>query len=81
MLGIFAQAKVGELDVPVLVDEDVVWLEVPVNDSTQVQLFKRQDELGDVISGHLLLEVPRFLQQIGKVSTFHVFHHHIEIFR
>ena len=80
LLGIFTQAEIGEFDVPMLVDENIVWLEVPVNNSAKVQLFKRQDKLGDVISGHLLLKVPTFFQQIGKVSTFHVFHHHIKIF-
>jgi hypothetical protein len=36
LLGILTEAKIGEFDVPMLVDEDVVWFEVSVNDSTQV---------------------------------------------
>ena len=41
----FAQAKVGQLNVPVAVDENVLWLEVTVQNFEAVQVLEGEHDL------------------------------------
>ena len=45
-----AESKVGELDVPVGVDQDVVGLDVPMDEAHLVHAVHRAHQLGDVKS-------------------------------
>ena len=43
-----AESKICELDVAHLVDQDIVWLNVPVDESHLVDAVDRTDKLADV---------------------------------
>lgn len=40
-LAVFCEAEVGELDVPVVVDQDILRLQVAVNDVERVEVIQR----------------------------------------
>ena len=48
---LLAHAKVGDLDVPVLVEQDIVQLEVSVDDAAVVQVEQADGDLGGVEAG------------------------------
>lgn len=62
-----------------LVEKHVLRLQVAVDDTANMQLLQRQDQLGDVILGHILNEVAEFFKQLSEVTALHVFHDHEEI--
>ena len=61
-------SKIADLDVPVLVDEDVEWLEVAMNDSLGVDvqdaLHDFEGQVLDVVGVHLLSVVPDDVHQV-----------------
>ena len=76
-----AQSEVGEADVSVAVDEDVVGLDVAVNEAHRVHRLDRQDELGDIelcqrVTEDLLLD-----EQAHQVPARNVVHHKVQVRR
>lgn len=62
------QSKVGELDVPIAIQQDIFGLDVPVDDIPGVQVLKCQEELGCVELGHLLVETTAAPEQVEQFA-------------
>ena len=56
-------------------EEHVVWLDVPVDNSSLVQILESQNTLGKVEDCVVLLQVAVHLQEGLEVSPYHVLHH------
>ena len=52
----FGETEVGQLDMPIRIKEDILRLQVPVNDSTRMQVVKGQHKFRGVKSGDRLSE-------------------------
>lgn len=60
----FGEAEVGEFDVTVDVDKDIFWLEIAVEDVLIVDVFKAEQNFGEVELGFVLAKNPLVLQQV-----------------
>lgn len=74
-----AEAEVGEFDVAVTVDEDVVWFDVAVDEAHLVHALHRARQLRDVEPRQVLFEDAQFYQQRHQVPARDVIHHEIQV--
>ena len=74
------KAKVDQLDVPVLVDEQVLGLEVSVGDAALllVQVLQHEDDLGGVEAGDGLVEAPKLAEVGEELAAGDVVEEHVE---
>ena len=91
------EAEVGELDVPVAGEEDVLGLEVAVDDVARVQVVERERDLGGVelrdgvrealTCGQQVWEVTMEATHVGppeqreELSAWHKVHDHVQVRR
>ena len=68
---LLAHAVVGELDVALVVEEDVVQLQIAVDDALLVEEVERQRDLGRVEAGVLLGQAPLALHVEHQVAAAH----------
>ena len=64
-----ADAKVGEFDVAMLVDEYVLWFEVAIDDTPTMQVLDCEDKLCSVEASFLLAEITFAGDEHKKVTT------------
>jgi len=69
------EPKVGQFDVALRVDKDVVWLEVVVRDLVLVQVLEGKHNLGSVHPRAGLCELFVHLQQRAQVTSGEILHH------
>uniref|UniRef100_A0A5F9DD73 Uncharacterized protein n=1 Tax=Oryctolagus cuniculus TaxID=9986 RepID=A0A5F9DD73_RABIT len=62
------EAEVGELDVEVLVEEEVLALEVPVDDVQVVAVLDGRGELAEHLARHVLVQGPPALDELEEVA-------------
>lgn len=74
-----AQAEIRELDMAVLVDEDVVWLDVTVDESHLVHALNGARQLGNVEPRQLLTEHAQSDQQAHHITTRDVVHDKVQV--
>ena len=59
LFGECGEAKVGDFEVVGIIEEEVLWLEVPVVDATCMAVFDGGDSLAEVALGEVLKRWPR----------------------
>ena len=74
------QAEIGQLDVTVGADEDVVRFDITVYEAHLVDRLDGVHQLGDVEEREMLGESPQFDQQRHHVASRDVLHHEVEVF-
>ena len=62
------EAKVGDSDVPIHVDQDVLWLDVTIDDVTIVHVLEAEKDLSHVKLGQFFREAS-LLQQVEEQLT------------
>ncbi len=67
-----AQPEVGEHDVPLAVQQDVLQLDVAVDDAVLVQVLQREDDLPDVDAHLVLRELLALVQVREQLAAVHV---------
>ena len=73
-----AEAEVGQLDVAILVDQDVVGLDVAVDEAQVVDTLDGAGELADVEAGERLAEDLELYEQVHEVAARHIVHDKVE---
>ena len=68
-----AEAKVGDFEVPVLVEEEILRLDVAVVDAAGVAERDGGDQLLEVLAGDILLEAPfgDFVEELAAADVLH----------
>jgi len=79
LLKVLAETKVGELDVTIFGDQEVVGLEIAVHNVVSVQLANGDDKLRDVEAGLFLGEGVVLDENVHVVSAGHEFHDQVEV--
>lgn len=76
----FCEAKVDELDVPFLVEKEVLGLEVPVRHAALllVEILENEHNLGSVETCGRLLESPQLAQVAEELAAWDVVQQHVE---
>lgn len=64
----FSKAKVGHLDVPILVEQQVLWLEVSVQNAFGMQVLQCQQNVGGVEPGSAVGERPFHIQVVEQLA-------------
>jgi len=72
------QSKVGQPDVTVLVDEDVVWFDVSVDEPHGVHGLNGKYELRDVELSQLVIKDSKLNEQTHQVASRNVVHHKVQ---
>lgn len=74
------EAKVDQLDVAVLVEEQVLGLQVAIGDAILllVQELEHEDDLGSVEAGHVLVEAAQLAEVGEELAAGNVVEQHIE---
>mmetsp|Transcript_22653 Transcript_22653/g.31604 ORF Transcript_22653/g.31604 Transcript_22653/m.31604 type:complete len:227 (-) Transcript_22653:253-933(-) len=77
----FSKTEVDQLDVPLGVDEKVLWLEVPVADVLVMQVLQGADDAGGVEDGHGLAEAAfgLVIQKREELASQTQLHEHVEL--
>ena len=76
---VLAKAEVAELDVAVLADDEVVWLEVAVDVVQVVDGLDGQDGFRDVEAGHVFGEDVLLHQERHEVAALEIFHDEVQV--
>lgn len=63
------QSKIDDLDVPLLIKHDVLWLEIPVGHAAAVAVADGINDLSEVVSAQVLLEPSCLRNEVEKFST------------
>ncbi len=69
-----AQAKVHDLDVVIVVEQEILRLQVPVNNVKLVEVFDSRDDLSEELSGRhfgYTLPLDYVLEQLSSLCEFH----------
>ena len=76
-----AHSKVCQTKVTLVIDQDIFWLEVSIEDTLAVHVLEGKDNLSSVeLCPSLLKTIPIVLVQvIEKFSTVDKFHHHVKV--
>jgi len=74
-----AKAEIGELDVPHLVNEDVVRLDVPVDEPHLMNAVHGADKFTDIKLSQVLLKDAEFDEKGHEIATRDIVHHKIQI--
>ncbi len=77
--GLLAEAEVGELDMALSVEQDVLGLEVAIDDALPVEMLQRQRDLGDVEAGRVLQEDALALEVHEQLATTEVLQDEVEL--
>ena len=72
------KAEVCQLEMTVPVDEDIVWLDVPVDNALVMQVLEGNDNLCHVLPSPVLGKCPNFLKQRVAVTSLHILHDEVE---
>ena len=68
------QAEIGQVRLPGLVQEDVAWLEIAMDQAPRVGVGQRRGDLAGDVQGHRLVERPA-MERLRQGSSGHVGHH------
>jgi len=60
----FGESEISDFDVGLGIQENVFWLEIPVDDIVAMQVLEGKQNLSCIKLGHFLLEALRFAEQI-----------------
>ena len=76
-----AHSKVCQTKVTLVINQDIFWLEVPVEDTLAVHVLKgKYDLCGVELGPGLLKAIPVILVQVvEKFSSVDKFHHHVKV--
>ena len=75
---LLAHPEVGDLNVAITVEQDVVQLQIPVNDSPGVQEKQTDRNLSCIKDGHRFLKLPLVLDLEHEITAVHVLHDEVE---
>mmetsp|Transcript_41763 Transcript_41763/g.72484 ORF Transcript_41763/g.72484 Transcript_41763/m.72484 type:complete len:216 (-) Transcript_41763:370-1017(-) len=75
----FGQAEVRQLDVAILVQQHVLWLQITVHNRVGVQMRQSQRNLGGIKAHHALGEAPQLLQVEEQLTSWTVIRHHVQL--
>lgn len=75
---LLGEAEVGEADVSLAVQQDVLGLEVAVDDFFGVEVLDGADDLGGVEEARAVAEASPAAQVAEELATRHVVHQHVE---
>lgn len=75
---LLSKAEVGEADVSLAVQEDVLGLQVAVHDFFGVQVLDGADDLWGVEEAGGVAEAPSAAQVAEELAAWHVVHEHVE---
>lgn len=73
-----AEAKIGNLDVHVAVEEQILGLEIAMNDALLVQVLYGRDDLSELGASLLLLHAAVRDQVVEDLAARRVLHHQVE---
>ena len=73
------QAKVGDLDVALVVQQHILWLQIPVNYAVRVQASERLNKLRSVKAGPTLAELLVLSQVVKKLAAIEKIHHEVQL--
>ena len=66
---LLTQPKVRQLDMAILLNDDVIWLQVSEDDLSLVQVLDCQDNLGDVDFGEAFVDLALLLYELSEVAA------------
>ncbi|URE46630.1 hypothetical protein MUK42_22259 [Musa troglodytarum] len=72
------QSEVRHLKVPILIDEEVFRLEIPVVDTTAVTEINCPNQLLEILPCIILFEAP-FCNLVEELAAFDIFHHEVDL--
>ncbi len=75
--GVVGEAEVDELDVEVLVEEQVLYFEVAVQDADAVQVVDGRDDLADELAGADLGQVLARAYVVHEIAAFAQLRHQV----
>ena len=78
ILNAFGEAKVGDLHVPILIQQKVLWLQITINDVHLVEVVKSKNNLSSVEFRHLVSEAACPPKVREKLTTNNVLHEHVQ---
>lgn len=64
---------------PINVDKDVLWLEVPIKDAPRVEMLNAKDKLSSQESSEALLQELEMIKMLREISVLAVFCEHVEM--
>ena len=73
------QPKVGNLHMVQVVEEQILWLDVPVNDSLRVQILNAPDQLTKVLVRQLILHAKVGLDPIEQLAARRILEDYVEL--
>ena len=71
------KAEIGNLDVPLLIDQQILWLQVAVHDAARMQVLQRQHNFGGVEPGNVFFEPDSPPQMAKELAARDIFEHHV----
>lgn len=74
-----AESEVHDLQRPIVVDQQVLRLEVPVADAELVDVVDARDELLEVLAGLLFLQPLVLHDLVEELAAFHELHHQVQV--
>ena len=75
---LLGEPEVGELDMAVSVQQDVLWLQVPIDDVPGVQVLDGTDDLGRVEQPGVAREAATVPQVAEELTARHELHQHVQ---
>ena len=76
---LLGEAKVGELDIAGGVQQQILWLEVPVEDALVMQVLQRLDNAGRVEASLGVVEACPIAEDGPELATQAGLHEHVEV--
>ena len=74
----FAKTEICKSDVSIAIDKNVFWLEISIDNTWLMQIFKSKHHFCSVKLCSILFEPPRLLQVVEQLSTVHELHNEVE---
>ena len=73
-------SKIAQLNIPKLVNQQILWLYIPVHDIVRMQIFNRFYSLGKVHESLWLSELALVALVVEKVASFGILQNHVQVF-
>lgn len=73
------EAEVGESEMGLFSEQNVLWLQIAMNNFLRMQFFHGQNQRGNVVLGCVVLQTTILLQYSPHVSSYHVVHHDTKV--
>ena len=76
MLG---KTEIGQLQMTLGVEQNILGLQIPVDDLLIVQIFKSAHDLSRIKHGRFRLELVSLSKQTEQLATGHIFQQHVQV--